>query len=330
MREVKIDSRDAGQRFDKYLKKYMSQAGSGFIYKMLRKKNITLNGKKASGNELLLEGDIVKMFFSDETFEKFTSSGKTENEKSVGCKIDVINEGKKKIIVYNAYKIEILYEDDNLIFMNKPAGILSQPDNSKSISLVEVLAAYLKLNDKVSDGPSGYRPGICNRLDRNTSGVIAAGKTVRGLRELSEIIKNRDVKKIYMCVVEGKVTRGGELKGYLIKDEISNKVSLSETQTDGASYIETLYKPVKTNGIVTMLEIQLITGKTHQIRAHMASIGHPIVGDRKYGSNLKSAGRYQMLHAHKMIFGETKGVLMPLSCKTVEAELSEDYQKFFR
>jgi len=327
MREIKIDNREAGQRFDKYLKKYLSQAGSGFIYKMLRKKNITLNGKKASGNELLLEGDIVKMFFSEETFEKFTSSG--NDRKSYKCEIDILESDKKKLIIYKSYKIEILYEDDNVIFMNKPAGILSQPDNTKAVSMVEILTSYLNAGDG-DKKPSGFRPGICNRLDRNTSGVIAGGKTVRGLQELSEVIRKREVKKMYMCLVEGKLTGQGELKGYLTKDGDNNKVYLSDKHTDNSSYIETIYKPVKTNGIVTMVEVQLVTGKTHQIRAHMASIGHPILGDKKYMASMKSAGKYQMLHAHRMIFSKMTGVLSSLSGKTVEADLPNEYNKYFR
>jgi len=328
MREIKVSNKEAGQRFDKYLKKYLSQAGSGFIYKMLRKKNITLNGKKASGNELLSEGDVVKMFFAEETFEKFTMS---ENDAhKTKCEINVVEKSGKRIIIYNSFSIEILYEDNNVIFMNKPAGLLSQPDNSKTVSMVEILSAYLIADADKSGGPSGFRPGICNRLDRNTSGVIAAGKTVKGLQELSEAIRKRTVKKMYVCLVEGKVTSSGELKGYLTKDEDSNKVHLSKEQVEGASYIETIYRPIQSNGVVTMLEVQLITGKTHQIRAHMASIGHPILGDKKYNSSMKSISKYQMLHAHKMIFEKMDGVLSVLSGKTIEAKMPDGYKKYFR
>ena len=329
MREVKIDNREAGQRFDKYLKKYIRRAGSGFIYKMLRKKNITLNGKKATGNELLSEGDVVKMFFSDETFEKFTAADSSNEKKNDKCEIVIKDLDGKRIIKYKSYIIEVLYEDENVIFLNKPAGILSQPDNTKVVSMVEILSWYISLTDDRAGKPSGFRPGVCNRLDRNTSGVIAAGKTVRGLQELSEAIRKREVKKMYVCVTEGKVNCGGELKGYLQKDEGTNKVYLSEKSTNNSSYIETIYKPVKSNGIVTMLEVQLITGKTHQIRAHMSSIGHPIIGDRKYGASMKNSGKYQMLHAHKMIFGKTQGVLCGLSEKCIEAEIPSHYNKYF-
>ena len=328
MREITIDRREAGQRFDKYLKKYLSQAGSGFIYKMLRKKNITLNGSKASGNEILSEGDVVKMFFSEETFEKFTNvSGQDSIETDRQLAIDIKEVKGDKTIVCGRYQVAILYENDDVIFFNKPAGLLSQGDGKGDISLVDILTAYIKRFTCADNGPSGYRPGICNRLDRNTSGVVAAGKSVRGLQELSEIIKHRNVTKLYVCLVEGKVTEGKHLKGYLTKDTDKNKVTLSAYETENSSYVETIYRPVRSNGRVTMLEVELITGKTHQIRAHMAHTGHPIVGDKKYGSAVKSGSGFQMLHANKMVFGETDGVLKELAGRIIEAAVPEEYNR---
>lgn len=328
MREIKIDRREAGQRFDKYLKKYLSQAGSGFIYKMLRKKNITLNGSKASGNEILSEGDVVKMFFSEETFEKYTGASEDKNRKvHDGLSINVLEGGDCRTIVCGRYRVGILYEDSDVIFFNKPAGLLSQGDGKGDVSLVDILEAYINKYDSNHKGPSGYRPGICNRLDRNTSGVVAAGKSVRGLQELSEIIKHRNVTKLYVCLVEGKVTEGKHLKGYLTKDADKNKVTLSAYGSENSSYVETIYRPLKSNGRVTMLEVELVTGKTHQIRAHMASEGHPIVGDKKYGSVVKSANGFQMLHANKMVFGKTDGVLKELAGRIIEAAVPEEYNR---
>ena len=144
MREIKIDRREAGQRFDKYLKKYLSQAGSGFIYKMLRKKNITLNGSKASGNEILSEGDVVKMFFSEETFEKYTGVSEDKNRKvHDGLSINVLEGGDCRTIVCGRYRVGILYEDSDVIFFNKPAGLLSQGDGKGDVSLVDILEAYI-------------------------------------------------------------------------------------------------------------------------------------------------------------------------------------------
>ncbi|MCI8308461.1 MAG: RluA family pseudouridine synthase [Lachnospiraceae bacterium] len=313
MREIIIDNRESGQRFDKYLKKYLRQAGSGFIYKMLRKKNITLNGRKASGNELLSEGDSVKMFFSDDTFEKFTAGAPDrENEARI-----------------RKYDVEILYEDDDVIFLNKPVGLLSQGDGKGGVSLVDILSSYLAHTDERSGKPSGFRPGICNRLDRNTSGVVAAGKTVRGLQELSEAIRTKTVHKIYACVVEGQVDEGKCLKGYLTKDSAKNIVSVSDVKTEGASYIETIYRPVKTNGLVTLLEVELVTGKSHQIRAHMANEGHPVVGDVKYGSKIKQPAGYQLLHAHKMVFDKTADVPASIAGLVIEAQIPVHYIRYF-
>ncbi len=351
MREIIIDNRESGQRFDKYLKKYLSQAGSGFIYKMLRKKNITLNGRRSLGNELLCEGDSVKIFFSDETFEKFTAGAPKKGkevlgirggehtderkynkklcEKTAGNELTIGNTNGKKIVICAGYRVEILYEDENFIFMNKPAGLLSQGDGKGGVSLVDILSSYLDHTDERFGKPSGFRPGICNRLDRNTSGVVAAGKTVRGLQELSESIRKKTVHKIYACVVEGRVDKGKRLKGYLTKDFAKNIVSLSDLKTDGASHVETIYRPVKTNGLVTLLEVELITGKSHQIRAHMANEGHPVVGDVKYGSKIKSSGGHQLLHAHRMIFEDTGPVPDSIAGLVIEAGIPAHYNRYF-
>lgn len=389
MKEIIIDNRESGQRFDKYLKKYLSQAGSGFIYKMLRKKNITLNGRKASGKELLSEGDSVKMFFSDDTFEKFTAyvperknacsgqrnslsvskapvgenktavtgmsvTGKnavihgtpvndnndvlTESrinrcnaagKKTAGMELTIGNTNGKKIVICAGCRVEILYEDDNVIFMNKPAGLLSQGNGKGGVSLVDILSSYLAHTDERYGIPSGFRPGICNRLDRNTSGVVAAGKTVRGLQELSESIRTKTVRKIYACVVEGQVDESKRLKGYLTKDTSKNTVSLSDVKSEGASYVETIYRPVKTNGFVTLLEVELVTGKSHQIRAHMANEGHPVVGDVKYGSKIRTSCGHQLLHAHKMVFADTGRIPDAVAGLVVEAEIPAHYNKYF-
>lgn len=372
MKEIIIDNRESGQRFDKYLKKYLSQAGSGFIYKMLRKKNITLNGRKASGNEILSEGDSVKMFFSDDTYEKFTAGApKREKEARIrkndsavngenaaennnklseqygsaykgdkrhnknahkildNMELTIGNTNGKKIVICAGYRVEILYEDDNVIFMNKPAGLLSQGDGKGGVSLVDILSSYLAHTDGRSGKPSGFRPGICNRLDRNTSGVVAAGKTVRGLQELSEAIRTKTVHKIYACVVEGRVDTGKRLKGYLTKDSVKNTVSLSDVKTEGAAYVETIYRPVKTNGLVTLLEVELVTGKSHQIRAHMANEGHPVVGDVKYGSKMKQPGGHQLLHAHRMVFDNMGRLPDSIAGLDIEAGIPAHYNKFF-
>ena len=203
MREVIISDRESGQRLDKFLKKYLSKAGSGFIYKMLRKKNIVLNGKKAAGGELLSSGDKIKFFLSDETLATFTGAVITDKDNNISSQKNklVIDETNGKCLLYASYKVPVLYEDDHIIFFDKPAGLLSQKSDKNDISLVDIFAEYMKTID--GGLPGGYTPGICNRLDRNTSGLVAAGKSVKGLQLLSEVIRDRRVSKIYRCIVQG-------------------------------------------------------------------------------------------------------------------------------
>lgn len=300
---------------------------------MLRKKNIVLNGKKAAGSELLFSGDTIKLFLSDETLETFTGvNSDTGKKASLSTEKNrlVINKADGKCLEYASYRVPILYEDDDIIFFNKPAGLLSQKSEKNDISLVDIFAEYMRMID---GGVSGYTPGICNRLDRNTSGVVAAGKSVKGLQLLSEVIRDRRVSKIYHCIVSGNVKEGARLKGYLVKDEKANKVSIvnniNDREKTGSSnrcqYIETEYRPIGVCGAGTILEVILITGKTHQIRAHLASIHHPIAGDVKYGDSKSGKIKRQMLHAYEMRFGEETGVLSGVSNKRIIAPYPEDF-----
>ena len=264
MQVISITQREAGQRLDKLLSKYLNSAPKSFIYKMLRKKNIVLNEKKAEGNEKLKEGDEVKLFLAKETIEKFSKP------------IMMGKEGKNRKKALN-----IIYEDEHILFINKPAGVLSQKAKETDISLVEMILSYLE--EKGSDF-SLCRPSVCNRLDRNTSGIVIAGKTVVGLQEMSRILKERSASKFYLCLVKGKIERGAFLEGYLTKEGERNQVIIKETSSSEKDLpIKTQYIPLACNREVTLLKVKLITGRSHQIRAHLASIGHPIIGDGKYG-----------------------------------------------
>ena len=263
MRQLTISEKEEGQRLDKWLAKYMEKAPKSFFYKMMRKKNIVINGKKVQGNEKLKEGDSVSLYLSDETIENFQ---------------------EKKRLPQKKKKLDILYEDDQILFVNKPVGMLSQKAKADDISLNEYIISYLlEKKELTQQDLARFQPSICNRLDRNTSGIVAAGKTIAGLQMLSGIFKDRTVHKYYRCIVKGQILKEQKIEGYLRKEEKKNQVFIEKEQSDNASWICTAYRPLEIFPQYTYLEVELITGRSHQIRAHLASIGHPLLGDTKYG-----------------------------------------------
>ena len=322
MKEIRIGENESGQRLDKFLLKYMSRAPKSFIYKMLRKKNITLNGKKAQGNEQLRQGDAVKLFLSDDTIEKFSET------RTAG---------------YAETELDILYEDKHTIFINKPAGMLSQKAAAEDVSLVEHLIAYLLKTGQISEEAlATFRPSVCNRLDRNTSGIVAAGKSLAALQQLSAMFRERSLKKYYLCLVHGRVTEARRISGFLSKDERTNRVRVQRAgerrspQKEEAR-IETEYRPLRSGDGVTLLEVHLITGKTHQIRAHLAAEGHPIIGDYKYGMrsvNDSFKREYglstQLLHSCRLCFPECTGALSELSGREITAPVPDLFRRICR
>lgn len=302
MREFWIQKNEAGQRFDKYLKKHLSGASANFIYKMLRKKNIVLNDKKASGSEKLSMNDNVKMYFSEETYRKFT----VPREEWPVEELPALKEEN--------LPFQILFEDEDVLIIDKPAGMLSQKAKQEDISANEYILAYLLLTGSVKkEELSTFRPSVCNRLDRNTSGILIAGKTLKGLQDMSERLKAGEIAKYYRGVVEGVITEPYRLSGYLHKDEERNKVFImAEPKSKEDKRIETEYAPIRNFSDATLLEINLITGRSHQIRAHLASIGHPIVGDYKYGAPKRKGIRSQLLHAYRICMKNGEEITAPL------------------
>lgn len=318
MKEFQIRENEAGQRFDKYLSKLLRNAPKSFFYKMLRKKNITLNGRKATGNEKLEAGDQVKLFLSDETFDKFSQQDKAARAVTT---------------------LDVLYEDTDILLINKPAGMLSQPDDTKEPSMVEYVTGYLlEKGELTEEDLRTFRPSVCNRLDKNTSGIIAAGKSLAGLQELSELFHDRTVHKEYLCIVKGVLRERKHIRGYLAKDTKQNKVTIYSQKQRDAQPIETVYEPVENNGEATLLKVGLITGRTHQIRAHLASEGHPLAGDTKYGQEAfnrhyreKYQLKHQLLHAFCLSFpAGMEGRLSDLSGKCFHAPLPAQFARIIK
>ena len=318
MRELTVKAGESGQRLDKYLAKYLKEAPKSFLYKMLRKKNITLNGRKADGSEKLQAEDCVRLFLAEETLEKFMG---TQTEAHT-CSLDVI------------------YEDDHVLFINKPVGMLSQKADKKDISLVEYLTGYLLEKGALTrEDLLTFHPSVCDRLDRNTSGIVAAGKTMAGLQTLSGAFKDRSLHKYYLALAAGRVEHPSYIKGYLWKNERTNKVTVTREPKKDALPIETRMRPLSYSGTgdCTLLEVELLTGRTHQIRSHLASIGHPIIGDAKYGSrevNEAYRKKYrvtsQLLHAWRIEMPSFEGELSYLSGLKLTAELPALFKKVIK
>ncbi len=332
MKQIYVQQNEAGQRLDKLLLKVLNKAPKSFIYKMLRKKNITLNGKKSDGSEKLAVQDEIKLFLSDETISAF--------REAVIAK--VIDEAK----------LDVIYEDKHLLIINKPLGILSQKAKKDDVSMVEYIISYLLDTKQITNEQlASFKPGVCNRLDRNTGGIVIAGKSLLGLQEMAKLFKDRTIDKYYLCVVKGRIEEKKRIEGYLSKDGEKNQVKIYTGQTENAEYICTEYEPLAysrcaskdteimrdemvPSGVYTLLQVKLITGRSHQIRAHLASIGHPIIGDFKYGNQkanhyfkLKYGLSHQLLHSCRMVFPVMDGELSYLSNREFVAEVPEIFEQ---
>jgi len=327
-----------------FTSRYLNAAPKSFIYKTLRKKGVRVNGTNAAGNEILSEGDVINLYLSDETIDKFTDE-KRFAEPGAGVK--------------SALPITIVYEDKNILICDKPAGLLSQPAGFfNEESMVVRINGYLKTEYKT------FTPALINRLDRNTSGLVVAAKNLGAAQAAAGLIRTRDIERVYIAAVAGRVTEAGRLEDYYFKDGEKNigavvksglysggigpNIGMNKNggliKKFGAKHnaekiekIITEYKPLNIVNDYTIVEINLITGKSHQIRAHMKSAGHPLIGDVKYGEKiinerfLKKYGTdRQMLHAWRLRFNVSEGPLKYLDGRGFTAALPEDIAKLER
>ncbi|MDR1531949.1 MAG: RluA family pseudouridine synthase [Clostridiales bacterium] len=332
MEELVISKQDTNRRLDKFLQHSLNAAPKNFIYKMLRKKNILLNGGRASGSELLNERDRVTLYLSEETLRRF----------------------RRETIPRPCGSLNVLFEDAHILIANKPAGVLSQPNagafggtgtsggtgafggtGASGGAITDQLLRYLYTKGEYTPSGSTFTPAVCNRLDRNTSGIILCGKTLHALQALNAALASRCCHKFYLAVVCGNLETGGVLKGHLLKDSRANRVEISASASgDSAAEVITEYTPLRVKNGFSLLRVKLITGKSHQIRAHLQSIGHPIAGDPKYGdlaANRFLAQRYgikrQMLHAHSVRFAAIGEPLAYLTGREFFAPQPEEFSR---
>lgn len=327
MKEITVGSNEAGQRLTKLLAKVLNQAPQSFLYKMLRKKNIKLNDRRAEGSEILQPGDRVQIYLSDETFEKFHQDRHSDFHISL--------ETNMPQHLQSLSPNMILYQDDAIMILNKPAGVLSQKAGPEDDSMNERLLRYL-LEQRIvkKEQLQTFTPSICNRLDRNTSGILLAGISLAGSQELSRMLRDRSLEKYYLTLAAGRMTEPIQAVAYLRKDKETNRVQVSDNPIEGGSRIETHYRPLKWNEKCTLLEVKLLTGKSHQIRAHLAYLGHPVFGDARYGNRRQNVEfrnqfgiQHQLLHAYRIVFPTLSGTLSNVSNMEYRAPLPEKLQK---
>lgn len=267
-----ITKNDAGQRLDKFLTKTYRNLPMSMLYKAIRKKDIRLNGKRCEANARLQEGDNLYLFLPDDALQIAPPTYE---------------------FMHASRALDIVYEDEHVMLLNKKAGLLVHPDD-KEFADTLIFRVQRYLYEKGEYDPAAeqsFTPALVNRIDRNTCGIVIAAKTAAALRILNEKLKNREIEKYYLCIVHGKMPKQTDtLEGYLEKNENQNRVYISDTPRPGARTIRTRYTVLEQRGDLSLLEIHLLTGRTHQIRAHLASIGHPLLGDGKYGTNALNKG----------------------------------------
>jgi len=309
MKEIRITENEAQQRLDRFLRKYLPDYKLGDIYKLFRNKKVKVNGKREKENYMLQQEDVVQLYIAETAQEQRTAA------------------------VVPAKPIDIVYEDENLLLVNKPFGLLTHPDSPGDRDTLIDRALYHITQQEVYTPSPTFTPSTCNRLDRNTGGIVIVAKNYKALKAANKLVRERGIKKLYLCVVKGVIKEAGEVKNFLLKDEDSNKVEILEEQEEGAKGVHTKYRPLASDGDYTMMEVELITGRSHQIRAHFASIGHPLIGDVKYGDPKvnryfadKFKLKHQFLYAYQVIFKEAEEGLEYIQGRSFISKLPPSFE----
>ena len=316
MKEFTIGKNDAGQRLDRFLAKAVPLLPASLAQKYIRIKRIKLNGGRAERDTRLQEGDVLQLYINDEFFEK----PRQDNA----------------YLTVASPKLNIVYEDEHILLVDKRPGLAVHPHDGAEYgrTLIDHILSYLyQKKEWTPRGENAFTPALCNRIDRNTGGIVIAAKTAEALRVMNQKIKDREMDKRYLAIVEGcPKPETGSLKGYLFKDEKKNRVFVSDSPKPGAKTCQTNYKVLAKRKDLSLVECELITGRTHQIRAQFAHAGHPLLGDGKYGKLDKRFDRtYQALYSYKLTFCFTTdaGELSYLNGKTFQVEEVEFVKEYF-
>ena len=290
MKAFTIGNNDSGQRLDRCIAKTVPLLPASLSQKYIRLKRIKVNGGRAQRDTRLKTGDLVEMYVNDEFFDK----PKAENA----------------YLTVSAPRLNIVYEDENILLCDKRPGLAVHPHDGAEYgrTLIDHIQAYLYARGEWKPRQeNAFAPALCNRIDRNTGGIVIAAKTAEALRIMNEKIKNREMDKRYLAVVHGTMTPAeGALKGYLFKDAVKNRVYVTREPQKGAKSCETRYRTLEAGRELSLVECKLITGRTHQIRAQFAHAGHPLLGDGKYGkAETRYDRKYQALYAYRLKFDFT-------------------------
>ena len=316
MRILKVNQNDAGQRLDKFLSKAVKGLPQSMMYKYIRTKKIKRNRARTEPSAMLCEGDEIQLFIREEFFDS--------PEQDTGALSRI------------RPKVDVVYEDDNILLAHKRPGVLVHEDDAaKDNTLIMHIKAYLAQKGEYDpDAEQSFAPALCNRIDRNTGGIVIAAKNAEALRAMNEKIRKDEVRKFYLCVVHGRMARCEDtLYGYLRKDTLHNTVEVTDAPLHGSKEIVTKYRVLAEKSDRSLLEVELVTGRTHQIRAHLAHVGHPLLGDGKYGINRADRAdgyKYQALYACRLLFNfkDESGALGYLRGK--EIALPTDAVWFYR